>query len=720
MFKNKPKSALAAGLMMGASPLMLAPALAQTALPPVQVTGEQTGSYAPTNPDLVKLTEPLLDTPISVVTVTRQLMDDRGDTSLTDVFRNVPSVTMESGESSWQGNDPYIRGFNARTDMFVDGMRDFGFYYRDPFNLEDVEVLEGPDSILFGRGSTGGVIEQTSKMPKLDGFTNVSLSGGTNDLARATADVDVPIDGLGTPAAMRVNVMVNTNGVAERDQVLFQRFGFAPTLSLGIGEPDRVTISYFHQSESDLPDFGLPWYFGAPPPVSRDNFYGYKSDRLNTSADIGTVTAAHDFSDDLTVRNELRYSDYHRRETGSKPALAASVTPATPLASAGVTINSFSLNSQEQEMEDDLDFMAKFDTGEIHHDLTAGVEYDWESSTPSVFNNNGLTNTLLTPNENQNFAPTATVERVAIDTTTNTEGIYLMDTMKLADQFEAILGARFDRFSPHFSETVFSTTAPVGAVTAHNVENHVDEMPSWHAALIWKPEQNGSVYFTYATSFDPSAETLDEITSFTSFSLNNAALDPERNRTFELGTKWSLFDNQLLASGSLFQTDKYNARIPNPVIPSLDELAGDEQVQGFELLAQGAITPLWNVSVGYDYLSSDTTKTTPGGPPLGFPLPFVARNNLTFWSTYRIMPDLVIGAGGQYLSARYAQTTAPIEQVPGYVTFDAMARYSVTPKIDLQVNIYNIADTYYYDVLHPAFVVPGAGRSAMLTLSYHS
>lgn len=319
------------------------------------------------------------------------------------------------------------------------------------------------------------------------------------------------------------------------------------------------------------------------------------------------------------------------------------------------------------------------------------------------------------------FAPTATYQRIGIDTTTNTEGLYVMDNMKLGDQWEAILGARTDRFSAHFSELVYAVPpATTGVVTADNVNNHADTIPSWHAALVYKPAENGTIYATYATSFDPTAETLDVITSFTTFSIGNIGLDPERNRSMELGTKWSILNDQLMLSGSLFQTTKYNARIPDPSIPGFNELAGNEQVQGFELMVQGRITDAWNVSAGYDYLNSTTTKTTPGGPPLGFPLPFVARDNLTFWTTYWLNPNWQIGGGGQYLSSRYAQTTAPIEAAPGYAVFNAMTKYVISGKLDVQLNVNNIANKYYFDMLHPAFVIPGAGRSAMLTLNYHS
>jgi catecholate siderophore receptor len=716
------KKASFAGLLAGSAVILVlaAPALAQTTLSPLQVQAEQTGSYSATGSDLVKLQEPLQDTPISVTTITKQLMDDRGDTNLNDALRNVPSITLQSSESSWEGNAPFIRGFSARTDMFLDGMRDIGMYYRDPFDLNKVEVLEGPDSILFGRGSTGGVIEQDSKRPVQDQFVDASLNGGTNDLGRATVDVNMPIDGLGTPAAVRLNLMANTNGVAERDIVRFARYGIAPSLALGLGTPTRVTVSYLHQAERDIPDFGIPWYFGTPAPVPRNNYYGFRSDRLKTQADIGTFEVEHDFSDWLTVRDQSRYAAYTRGETAGKPGLAANVTPTTPLSAAGISLNDFTLQSTEKQFQNQLDGLAKFVTGSIQHDVVAGGEYDWESSTPKYFTNNGLTNTLVNPNENQTFAPSASFQRVNIDTTTNTEGVYATDTMKLDDQWQLILGARVDRFSVHFNEQAFSVPPAVtGAVTATNVKNRADTLPSWHGALLYKPVANGTFYFTYGTSFNPSAETLDIISSFTSFSLNNENLSPERNRTFELGTKWSLMDDALQLNGSLFETDKVNARIPSD-IPGFNILGGNQRVQGFELMAQGKITDQWNVSVGYDYLSSGTTKTAPGGPPIGLPLVFTPHDNLTFWTTYQILPQLEIGGGGQYIGSRYAQTSAPIEQAPSYVTFDAMAKYAINDQIDLQLNVYNLTDKYYYDMMHFAFVVPGAGRSAMLTLAYHS
>src|SRR5580698_4325392 len=338
--KNSPRLASATRLLLGASATALglvlsAPAMAQTALPPVQVQGNGTSDYTAAKSSLAKLPEPLLDTPISVTTVTQQLMSDRGDTNLNDALRNVPGITLQSSESSWMGNAPFIRGFSARTDMFLDGMRDIGMYYRDPFNMSEVEVLEGPDSILFGRGSTGGVIEQDTKTPQLEQFMDGSVSGGTASLLRATADVNEPLDGLGTPAAFRLNLMGNTNKVADRDIVQYNRFGVAPSLALGLGTATRLILSYFFQTDDDTPDFGIPWYFGKPAAVPRNNYYGFRSDREKTSANIATAKLDHELYDWLTLEAQSRYAAYGRSELAGKPGLATNVTTSTPLSSAG-------------------------------------------------------------------------------------------------------------------------------------------------------------------------------------------------------------------------------------------------------------------------------------------------------------------------------------------------------------------------------------------------
>jgi catecholate siderophore receptor len=711
--------------LLGSTALVLAamPAAAQdngATLPDIQVQGAG-GGYAPSQPGLAKLTEPVLDTPTSITTISGQLMQDRGEATLNDALRNAPGVTLTAGEFQWEGNAPYIRGFNARTDMFVDGMRDIGNYNRDPWNLEKVEILSGPDSILFGRGSTGGVINQVSKSPAMQAFSRFSAAFSTDDTKRVTADLNMPLADLAPDAAVRLNVMGDTGGVAGRDIVHNQRYGFAPSLSLGLGTATRWNLSYFHQSEDNQPDYGLPWLLGKPAPVARDNYYGYRNtDYLKTDADIVTGKVEHDLTDDVTLRGQVRYANYFRNVSISKAAIPAGVTAATPVNTINANINHYLLDSTEEQFQSQADVIARFDTGFIHHALVAGLEYDSEGSDPNYYNSNGLTpKNLASPDESLIYNPAQTYPRHKAVTHTSTVGAYVMDTMKLSDQFQVIAGLRWDSFAATFHDRTYSVPpAATGVVTATNDQHRVDSMPSYRGALVYKPVEEGTFYFSYGTSFNPTVEALNFINSGENYNVANQSLKPEKNNNYEAGVKWGLMNDRLFLSGAVFRSEKTNARIPDPANPGFNMLGGNQRVDGFELQAQGAVTADWNVQFGYDYLSSNTIKTSPGGPPLHFQLPFTPRSSASFWTTYNVTDRIQLGGGGQYVGARYAQTTNPRERVPDYLVVDLMGRYRFSEKFDVQLNVYNVGDKYYYDTLHPAFVIPGAGRSAMLTLNY--
>ena len=222
----------------------------------IDVTTGVTSSVA-----MTKFTEPLLETPQTVVVVPQFVLHDEQNTSLRDALRNVPGISMAAGEAGAQGDNLTIRGFTARNDIFLDGVRDFGSYYRDSFNFDQVEVLEGPAGVQFGRGSTGGVINQESKVPTTQQFVNVQAQFGTDLTRRVTADINEPMNDLAQGSAFRANAMVMDGGVAGRPYAQNRRFGLAPSLEFGMNSPTRYTISYFHFTESDTPDYGLPWFF---------------------------------------------------------------------------------------------------------------------------------------------------------------------------------------------------------------------------------------------------------------------------------------------------------------------------------------------------------------------------------------------------------------------------------------------------------------------------
>ncbi len=236
-----------------------------------------------------KYSEPVIDTPQTITEVPRSVMDQQGTTTLRDALRNVAGISLAAGEGGAQGDNLTIRGFTARNDLFIDGMRDFGSYYRDPFNVQEVEVLQGPSSVTFGRGSTGGVVNQASKTPGLDASIAGSLQMGTDLTRRVTLDINEPLPKLGSGAAFRLNLMGNLNDVSERDVAENRRFGIAPSLALGLGTATRWNFSYFHQTADDIPDYGIPWLFNGPAPVNRTNYYGFADGNyLRTYDDIGS------------------------------------------------------------------------------------------------------------------------------------------------------------------------------------------------------------------------------------------------------------------------------------------------------------------------------------------------------------------------------------------------------------------------------------------------
>src|SRR5882757_4703411 len=219
---------------------------------------------------------PLLDTPQAITVVSQQTLQEQGSTTLRDALRNAPGISLAAGEGGSQGDNLTIRGFTARNDIFLDGMRDFGSYYRDPFNYEQIEVLEGPSSVTFGRGSTGGVINQETKQPELHRFARLELDGGTDLTRRLTVDINEPLAFLGAGASFRLNLMAHESNVAERDVTENRRYGVAPSLAFGLGTANRLNIDYFRLQENDIPDYGIPWYFNKPAPVARHNYYGFQ------------------------------------------------------------------------------------------------------------------------------------------------------------------------------------------------------------------------------------------------------------------------------------------------------------------------------------------------------------------------------------------------------------------------------------------------------------
>ena len=524
-----------------------APAAAQP-VPPEQVV-VVAPRFSPDEISLSKFPEPLVDTPQSVTVATSDLLQQRGTTNLNDALRNMPDITLGAGEFSWQGNNPTIRGFLARNDMYIDGIRDFGSYYRDTFDYQQVEELSGPSSVYFGRGSTGGVINQVSKTPFLTHDFETQVTGGTDDTKRVTVDYNQP---LGDGAAVRINAMAHHSNVAGRDEGTQRRWGLAPSLALGLGTPTRLTLSYLHEEAADTPDYGIPWYFGRPAPVNYSNYYGYDSDYLDTQVDVLNVKVEHDLGPDLTARNTLRLGDYQRQFRVSEGVLAPGTLATTPLDQVQVARNIWQGTSVESIADNQTELSGKWDTFGFEHAVAAGVELAWENSTPLFENTTGVpTVSLLNPPRGQPF-PGTPFARLYSDTPAQTMAAYGVDTITLDPQWEITGGLRWDQFTTNFHSITYANVpnVPQAAPSFLNPPvfddiKHVDAMVSYRVGIVYKPASNGSLYFAHGTSFDPSAESLSQLTSGRSLGTQNALLPPEKNRSFEVGTKWQFWNARL-------------------------------------------------------------------------------------------------------------------------------------------------------------------------------
>jgi len=670
-------------------------------LPPISVEGREPSadSYKPEKSASPNFTEPLLDTPRTITVIPKAVIEQRGATSMTEVLRTVPGISLGAGEGGIAAGDrTFIRGYDARGDIFVDGARDFGNYFRDPFNLEQVEVLKGPSSAYTGRGSTGGSINQVSKTPLAENFYSGAVTLGTDLTKRATIDLNqVVSDGI----AVRLNAMGHDAEVAGRDDVEQQRWGVAPSITFGLGRPTQVTASYFHLNQDNIPDYGHPFdpATGRPVDVDRDNFYGLVNrDFDEAQADIGTLRLDHEFNDTFRFRNQTRYGRTTRNFIVTKPEYTAGATT--------VTRNSRSRDSEDTILVNQSDLTSEFDTGFISHTLVTGVELSRETSeNRSRGPNTGSSPPadLFNPNPGDPFSVVPTFTGARTEAEADTVGIYAFDTMKLGEQWELVGGLRWDRFA-----TDFTSVAADGVVTERD---RVDKTLNWQGAVVYKPLPNGSVYVSYGTSSNPSAE-------FLTLAANNVNTEPEETRSYEIGTKWDLFDERLSVTAAIFRTEKTNARIADPLGGEAFVLDGEQRVDGFEVGLSGSITDRWKVFGGYTYLKSKIIKAaTPAEE--GNEFPNIAPHNLSLWTTYDLTDNLGVGFGATYQARRYANTLNN-RVLPDYWRFDAMASYQLTDSVGLRLNLLNLTDETIYDSTHNgqhALVAPG--RTALLTAVFN-
>src|ERR1700689_2719557 len=532
----------------------------------------------------------------SADTVDKKELAEQNLALVQDALRNGPGITLNSGEGGAHGDSVNLRGLSIPDSFFLDGVRDIGQYQRDTFNTDSIAVLLGPASAVFGRGSTSGVINSISKQPMLTPYAAISVSGGQIDYWRGTGDLNLP---LSATAAARIAVMDQSNSVVERDQVHYERYGVAPTLSLGIDTPTRLTFSYFKEEENNLPDYGIPFIDGAPAHVERSNYYGLANyDRTRTNTDIGTIRLEHDFADGITLSDSVRYANYGFEYLVTGPFLGndfvAPPPPGTPYADINISRDQPSSGGTTSLLINRTDVSGKFDWGGLTNTLTGGLVLSKEQSNVNRFQN-GLDDIPATPllNPAPFFVPPSPLTPYS-----NPKGrgkdvsLYALDSIALGPKWDVDAGLRWDRFKSSFSE-VFSGTG----------FDRTDTFVSPRAAVIYKPDAQQSYYLSYGVSQNPAIEYLIVAPS-------DQSLSPEKNDTLELGGKIKLFNGEAQLTGALFDTRVYNARISDPDDPTVQQMPFDQHVQGLELGINGYVTDIFEVNANYTHLKDKITETT--------------------------------------------------------------------------------------------------------------
>lgn len=702
-----------------------------------------------------KYTAPLIDTPKSIMVIPSQIVQESGSTNFIEALRTVPGITFGAGEGgNPQGDQPFIRGFNAQGSTYLDNIRSVGGQSREVFAIEQIEVVKGSDSTMGGRGSAGGSINMVSKMPHLGTEARADLSYGTADYKRATLDANLQIS---ETAALRLNAMWHDADVAGRDVITNNRWGISPSIALGLGTATRAYLNYYHLESSDIPDTGMPFERATSNissvdqlkigpaemvngrHVSRRNFYGVADrDFRDTNVDEALFRFEHEFSDTLRIRNTAKYANVQQAYILTQPDDSQG-----NVARGKVWRRINSRHSSVDSFADQIDLSGSFNTGAINHSFSAGFDASWEQSrrgnysvntSPRCINSGaGATGTseigagsnynctsLFDPNPYDpwiNYAadgitPTPITKNAAnIINSATTYALYAADTISISDALLLNLGVRYDWYEMR-SRTVGGADLSLK-----------DQFLNYQAGLIFKPTSNGSLYISFVKSTTPVGSFVGEGPEGNGIAA--ATLDdlkPENTKSYEIGTKWDLFDAALGLNLALFRTETNNARTTGA--SGLLEYIGERRIDGVEFSFNGKPLPFWSIFGGYTYMDAKIGYAGPNHVSNGKPFPNTPKHSFTAWTSFDIMERFHIGGGAIYNSKQYAnfQNIANVgtaeRSIPSYWRFDATASAELSPQVEVRVNVQNLTNKRYYDRTYGThFVNIAPGRSAFATLS---
>ena len=694
----------------GLKPLALAlaavaaPALAQTAaeqqLPEVKVQGGRdaaTGYNPPTATTASKIEAPLRDIPQTVNVVPKELMRDQAATSMQEALRNVPGVAFGHGDG--QRDQVWIRGFSAIADQFVDGVRDDALYFRDLSNVERVEVLKGPASVLYGRGSSGGLINRITKQPEFAPRYELGAVFGSFDQRRVEWDLG---DRLGGGAAS-----VRVSGAVERadsyrSQQFLEREALSPALALRPSADTRVVLQADYLADRRVTDFGIPALNGRPVEVPAGTYYGAanarQADYSQSVVNGGTLTLDHRLSADWTFRDVLRGASYTLDRNNT---LVGSVNETALTAS----LNRTNLRRQEDGVFNQSELVQKTRFGGVEHQILYGLELGRQTKDQRVVSQSKVaTVSLLNP-----VLPVLPLTINAAPSTDNTgvfstTGLYLQDLAALGERWKLLAGLRLDRFEQ----------STVERLPGRSGLRRVDQNWSPRLGLVYQPTLEQSYYASVSRSFQPSGEAF-------ALAANNADIAPEQTVNRELGAKLDFLGGLLTATGSLFRLERTNIKTSDPATNTLIPV-GTQRTDGAELALTGELGSGWQVAAGYAYLDGRVVNSVgiDSGQPIQGKRPTLTPGHSgSLWLSKAVGGGWRLGGGASFVGDRYANPGNTVT-LPRYTVFDAGAFYRIKG-LDLGLNVKNLFDRKFIVAGHGTNAnlnLPGAPRSVQMTLRY--
>jgi catecholate siderophore receptor len=671
----------------------------------------------------------LRDIPQSITVVTEKLIDDRNLDTVKDALRNTAGITFQAAEGGEE--DIRLRGFSlaGTGDIFLDGMRDPAFYDRDTFNNDRIELLRGSASMLFGRGSTGGAVNQVGKVPRLITEHEVSTTLGSHDFRRVTGDFNIR---TGENAAVRINAMAtraDNNGAGAG----IDKKGLAAAWRGGIGTADEFLASFYALDNNNGMNYGLPWIRPTVADTSASNtlmgslaptaYYGMASDYNAGSAGIATLSHIHRFGGGSEIRTQVRKGRFERDQRAGTVRFDAPTDLGT-FGPGTVFRRGTQLKIQDVDTwHAQSDFSTKFDALGAKHELLAGIDAAREEKTVYAARTAAQGGVTLakpatlagTPDDGASIDEGLRVLRPSSQFVAKAWGAYVQDVVQVAPHSKVLGGLRYDSLDGRYDTFSIPGSAPAPVTTT----SYTQEVGNWSRrfGVLYQPDALRSFHFSYGTSFNASGDTY-------SYNALSANTPPESSQNIEFGARIDSADKRFTTRLAVFHARKKNERNTDPDTAATRLLlSGKRHTAGLEVDITGRINPKWEVYGSYMWMpiakvdEAASTATTVGNRAGDRP-GLSPRHSGTVWTTYQFTPQWRVGGGLNFRSGQSpADVTAPAWEAPGFVTADLMAEYTINQNFSVKANVGNLADKLYAESLYRGHYVPGAGRLLQVALT---